>query len=105
MSATTSTTPVGVLGEVENWVGNLWHEVKSLWLEAKAAQADVAAFDAAHPEIVAIAQSLKSVAPPAVQAAIDAGLSIEGKVAEAFQTLDAHAASLGVPMAPSTPAA
>ena len=71
--AAASTT---VLGEVEAWFLKVMHAAQNLWAKAKAAETDATAYVATHPEVVAVADTLEAMAPPAVQTAINAGLSV-----------------------------
>jgi hypothetical protein len=98
--------PATVLGEVEAWFKtHIIDKVSALWAQGKILQADVATYTAEHPAVVKIAEEALAEAPPAVQTAVSQGLVLAEKVAAMANDLDGHAASLGVPMAASKPAA
>lgn len=85
----------------EGFWSHLYQIAASIWHRGKTVQADVAAFDAAHPEIEAGAQSLLAMAPPEVRE----GISIAQELASAVQAIDTQAAATGLPMTPVKPAA
>lgn len=94
---------VGFLGEVEAWFLNLLHVGQSLWGEAKIAETDAKTFVADHPQVIAEAEALTTLAPPAVQVAINEGLNVAEKLAAVVASTEDHAAAIGLPMAPVKP--
>lgn len=97
MSDTTNTTaaaplpdanaPAGIIATIESYVAEVSHWAANLFAEAKAVEADVTAFDAAHPEVLAAATTLENMAPPEVRA----GINTAEKIAEQIQHIAVQA--------------